>query len=68
MDFLGGCCQGALDAGGLCCPPPLTVDQFGVCGGDSDSGLLQLTMQAYLPGKFMSFYTRKIILKACIFS
>ena len=51
VDFLGTCCQGSLDAGGLCCPQPLAVDQFGVCGGASNSGLLQLTMQAYLPGK-----------------
>ena len=55
VDFLGACCQGQLDAGGICCPPPLIVDQFGVCGGQSNSGNLLLTMNAYLPGKGLSW-------------
>ena len=64
VDFIGGCCQGSLDAGGLCCPPPLAVDQFGVCGGASNSGLLQLTMQAYLPGKFFRNRRPDILMEA----
>ncbi len=33
-------------AGGHCCAPPAVVDDFGVCGGNSSSGLLQLTLTA----------------------
>ena len=42
VDFTGQPCNGALDAGGLCCPQPLVVDDFGVCAGDSTSGVLVL--------------------------
>lgn len=51
VDFLGGCCDGQLDAGGICCPKPFRLDLFGVCDGKSNSGLLKLTMNAFVPGK-----------------
>lgn len=33
-------------AAGRCCALPAAVDDFGVCGGSSSSGLLQLTLAA----------------------
>ena len=44
IDFLGRCCTGMLDAAGICCPLPLTVDQFGICGGFSNSGVISLNL------------------------
>ena len=58
VDFLGSCCEGELDAGGRCCPSPLRVDQFGVCKGVSNTGMLQLVMNAYLPGMPSRHYSR----------
>ena len=43
VDFTGRSCNGTLDAGGLCCPVPLIVDDFGICAGNSSSGVLVLT-------------------------
>ena len=43
VDFAGQPCNGTLDAGGLCCPATLVVDEFGVCAGNSSSGLIALT-------------------------
>ena len=45
VDFTGACCAGEQDAGGLCCPLPSTVDEFGVCGGKSNSGISVLNLR-----------------------
>ena len=42
VDIVGAGCGGALDAGGRCCTVPSFVDDFGVCNGNSSSGLLVL--------------------------
>ena len=46
------CCDGALDAGGRCCPTPSAVDEFGVCSGSSSSGtmVMSLSVLANAPG------------------
>lgn len=44
MDFTGACCTGAVDASGLCCASPNVVDDFGVCGGNSSTGVILLDM------------------------
>lgn len=44
IDFVGTCCNGALDASGLCCAQPNHVDDFGVCGGNSTSGNILLDL------------------------
>jgi len=46
------CCNGALDAGGRCCPLPAVMDEFGVCSGSSTSGtmVMSLAVVANAPG------------------
>ncbi|CAL8467725.1 g7263 [Coccomyxa elongata] len=44
VDITGACCAGSLDAGGRCCPAPAVLDEFGVCGGRSSSGVLALNL------------------------
>ena len=35
-------------SGGRCCKPPAKLDDLGVCGGNSSTGLVQLTLGAYV--------------------
>ena len=44
VDFTGNCCNGALDASGLCCVQPHIVDDFGVCAGNSSTGVIVLDL------------------------
>ena len=63
VDFTGSCCVGGQDAGGLCCPLPSTVDEFGVCGGKSNSGISILNLKLssnHTSGTFVPFHYRRL--------
>lgn len=66
IDFLGRCCTGPLDAAGICCPLPLTVDQFGICGGFSNSGVISLNLTDATAGMLCLLTSLQVALLAFV--
>ena len=48
-DIAGACCSGGLDAAGRCCEGS-AVDEFGVCGGRTASGIVELALSVATNG------------------